>query len=161
MKQPCTEFQEQVIAPILSTLGLRHPTLTPLLTGAALANGFSPWRAEPPALGLFAMTPQWHQHIWDTYLAFRPDLASDVRGFASQHFFLREPHRELANNQAYATAIATAALLRVRELWPASNNPIEMAYCCAEALQQPHNAFGALQAAFETLTRQTNEFVAA
>ncbi len=35
-----------------------------------------------------------------------PDLASSVRGLASQHEFLAHPDLELATNLSYATAIA-------------------------------------------------------
>jgi len=39
-------------------------------------------------------------------LAFHPDLASRIRGLASQRAFLEDPHSELATNLCYATAIA-------------------------------------------------------
>ena len=47
-----------------------------------------------------------HRNIWDNFLADKSELASKVRGLASQREFLSHPHHELATNLAYATAIA-------------------------------------------------------
>jgi len=60
------------------------------------------------ALGLFAIDAATHRLVWDKYLAFKPELASRIRGLASQHAFLSDPHLELTINLRYATAIAWA-----------------------------------------------------
>jgi len=57
-------------------------------------------------LGLYRISPESHTSLWDQYLAFNPDLASTVRGLASQREFLVNPHAELATNLTYASAIA-------------------------------------------------------
>lgn len=57
-------------------------------------------------LGIFRITAQKHWEIWDHTLINAPELASKVRGFASQQEFLRAPDQELMTNLAYATAIA-------------------------------------------------------
>lgn len=57
-------------------------------------------------LGIFRITPEKHREIWDTYLIQFPDLASNVRGFASQKQFFNDPHGELISNLNYATVIA-------------------------------------------------------
>ena len=58
------------------------------------------------AIGPYGISPRLHTRLWDEYLARQPDLASRIRGLASQHCFLRDPHAELGYNLAYATAIA-------------------------------------------------------
>jgi len=60
------------------------------------------------AYGIFQIDVPSHQRVWDKYLAFNPELASKVRGLASQREFLKQPHLELATNLSYATAIAWA-----------------------------------------------------
>ena len=56
--------------------------------------------------GLYRISELRHQQLWDQHLARDPDLASLVRGLASQHAFLAAPHLELTVNLRYATAIA-------------------------------------------------------
>ena len=58
--------------------------------------------------GLSVYKIDWAAHIgeWDKYLIFEPDLASTIRGLASEKAFLQNPHLELLTNQGYATAIA-------------------------------------------------------
>jgi hypothetical protein len=62
--------------------------------------------SQSNGIGLYAISPESHTDLWDKYLAFLPDLASKVRGLASQRAFLENPHAELATNLVYATAIA-------------------------------------------------------
>lgn len=57
-------------------------------------------------IGIYQIQPDDHHALWDEWLAFQPDLASLVRGLASQHDFLKQPDAELATNLRYATAIA-------------------------------------------------------
>lgn len=57
-------------------------------------------------LGIFRIRPYTHRKIWDQFLINHPNLASTIRGLASQHEFLANPHGELATNLRYATAIA-------------------------------------------------------
>ncbi|WP_439134131.1 hypothetical protein [Pseudomaricurvus sp.] len=57
-------------------------------------------------LGIFRIRPFTHRKIWDQFLINHPNLASTVRGLASQHEFLTNPHGELATNLRYAAAIA-------------------------------------------------------
>jgi hypothetical protein len=62
--------------------------------------------ARNEGLGLFHITSAQHRDLWDRYLAFNPDLASKVRGLASQRAFMSDPDSELQTNLSYCTAIA-------------------------------------------------------
>jgi hypothetical protein len=52
-------------------------------------------------------------------------MASLVRGLASQHDFLAQPHAELATNLSYATAIAWFMYARHEEFSLPKSNDIE------------------------------------
>ncbi len=100
-------LKDQVIQPTLKYLGAWTPVAEQFLLNTAI---------KPPELGLFSLrndslgifriTSQQHRDIWDKYLAFNPDLASRVRGLASQRAFLSDPDSELQTNLSYCTAIA-------------------------------------------------------
>lgn len=92
-----------VIRPTLAYLEVALPGAEELLLRVAELNRRCP---AGDGLGLFGITPAQHRHVWDDYLAFNPDLASTVRGLASQRCFLQYPDRELITNLAYACAIA-------------------------------------------------------
>ena len=95
-----------VIAHTLKTLGDYSTAAVKLLerTASLQAKHFA---AKPQnGLGFYRIEPSTHLQIWDDYLALKPDLASTVRGLASQKAFLQNPHLELATNLGYASAIA-------------------------------------------------------
>ena len=102
-----SELSRFVIRPTLIYLGRDCPTAQALLLGiaasqTALGTALHGRRCH----GLYRIAEARHQHLWDDYLARDPDLASLVRGLASQHAFLSAPHLELTVNLRYATAIA-------------------------------------------------------
>lgn len=105
-------LKEQVIKPTLKYLNEVSPALIKLLLGtAAVETRLKPLGVYGEnnvvgGIGLYNITQQQHLDIWDNYLAFDPDLASQIRGLASQRTFLTNPHDELNTNLAYATAIA-------------------------------------------------------
>lgn len=109
------QLREQVIRPALEYLDMwtagAEETLLRALREAPELGLFS---KRPEGLGLFRITPTQHRDIWDRYLAFQPDLASRVRGLASQHAFLANPDRELQTNLGYCTAIAWLLYQRSR-----------------------------------------------
>ena len=100
-------LRDNVIRPTLKYLGKWTHTSESFLLNAAINSPdlglFSP-RNE--GLGLFHITTAQHRDLWDRYLAFNPDLASRIRGLASQRAFLRDPDSELQTNLSYYTAIA-------------------------------------------------------
>ena len=100
-------LQQQVIQPTLKYLGAWSPAVENFLLSAATdAPELGLFSARKDGLGIFHITSDQHRNIWDKYLAFNPDLASRVRGLASQRAFLSDPDGELQTNLRYCTAIA-------------------------------------------------------
>ncbi|KGE04265.1 hypothetical protein [Pseudohaliea rubra] len=100
-------LREEVIRPTLSYLGQWSEALEERLLAAAIDGpevGLFARGGE--GLGLYRITAAQHRDIWDRYLAFRPEIASRVRGLASQRAFLSNPDHELRTNLSYSTAIA-------------------------------------------------------
>ncbi|MBB3168477.1 hypothetical protein [Simiduia aestuariiviva] len=97
-----------IIRPTLRQLGLHSDRAEQLLLQAAAASelGHHLCADKAKQLGLYRITPYQHRQVWDTYLVNHPDLASTVRGLASQRAFLANPDDELITNLRYATAIA-------------------------------------------------------
>ncbi|MEH6558625.1 MAG: hypothetical protein V7459_09065 [Oceanicoccus sp.] len=101
------DLSTHVIKPTLDYLGVQSGAAEKLLLGtAAQESNFDPFSEQHDGIGIFQITPKEHRQAWDNYLAFQPELASKVRGLASQHQFLRKPDQELKTNLAYSTAIA-------------------------------------------------------
>lgn len=103
------QLRNYVIKTTLKQLGEWSPAAEQLLLGTAAQEsglGFHLKSGRKQGLGIYQITPRTHINIWDRYLVHLPDLASGIRGLASQHEFLAHPHAELATNLSYATAIA-------------------------------------------------------
>jgi len=102
-----SELCLHVIRPTLLYLGRHSPTAEALLLGAAASqSALGSALDDHLGHGLYRISALRHQQLWDQHLARDPDLASLVRGLASQHAFLAAPHLELTVNLRYATAIA-------------------------------------------------------
>lgn len=100
-------LKEYVIQPTLEYLGAWTPESEQFLLSTAIeAPDLGLFSARNPGLGIFNITHEQHREIWDKYLAFNPDLASRIRGLASQRAFLSNPDAELQTNLSYCTAIA-------------------------------------------------------
>ena len=107
------DLSEQVIKPTLEYLGMHSLAAEKLLIGtAAQASGFDPFCKRQQGFGIYQIDSIQHRKVWDNYLAFHPELASKIRGLASQHQFLMNPDQELTINLAYTTAIAWAIYLQ-------------------------------------------------
>ena len=101
------DLSQHVIRPTLLYLERHSATAEALLLGAAACqSALGSALDTPQGHGLYRISEQSHQKLWDQHLAFDPELASRVRGLASQHAFLEAPHVELTVNLRYATAIA-------------------------------------------------------
>ena len=104
-----TDLRELIIRPVLQQLNQWSPAAENLLLGTAAYESQLAFRLQNPNttnLGLYSISPETHLNVWDNYLITDPDLASRVRGFASQQQFLKLPHHELITNLSYATSIA-------------------------------------------------------
>jgi len=100
-------LRDQVIGPTLKYLGAWTPNTEAFLLNSAVdAPELGLFSERNDGLGIFHITSAQHRDIWDRYLAFNPELASRVRGLASQRVFLSEPDKELQTNLGYCTAIA-------------------------------------------------------
>mgnify|MGYP006270984611 CR=1 FL=1 len=100
-------LREEVIRPTLTYLGAWSQAMEDRLVETAVSGpevGLFARGGE--GLGLYRITAAQHRDIWDRHLAFRPEIASRVRGLASQRAFLSNPDSELRTNLSYSTAIA-------------------------------------------------------
>ena len=128
-----------VIRPTLDHLGVANAeTKAWLLLGTATVVTASPAvRPWSEHYGIYAITHADHVRIWDEFLAKDADLASTVRGFASQHRFLQQPDQELNTNLAYATAIAAMFYEQAISAWPNTTDPTCLASLWAKGFW-PH-----------------------
>lgn len=102
-----SDLNQHVIRPTLLYLNSQSVAAEALLLGiAACQSSLGAELDNHNGYGLYRISAFHHQHLWDDHLASSPDLASRVRGLASQHAFLGAPHFELTVNLRYATAIA-------------------------------------------------------
>ena len=122
------ELRILVIRPTLQHLGeigVQVDAAENLLLGTAAQEsglGFHLKLSRTQGLGIYRISPRTHTNIWDKYLVDSPELASAVRGLASQQEFLSNPHAELATNLSYATAIAWMVFKRADKALPAAND---------------------------------------
>lgn len=101
------ELSQYVIRPTLIYLDRHSASAEALLLGvAASESSLGAALHDRRGHGLYRIGETRHQTLWDDYLARDPELASLIRGLASQHAFLGGPHLELTVNLRYATAIA-------------------------------------------------------
>ena len=122
------DLRQHVIRPTLLYLQRPSSTAESLLLGAAacqsaLGTALDCGRGH----GLYRISDERHQQLWDQHLAHDPELASQVRGLASQHAFLAAPHLELIVNLRYATAIAWMLVESSILVMPAADDLIGMA----------------------------------
>jgi hypothetical protein len=119
------ELREYVIKPCLELLGENSETAENLLLGTAAQEsllGSHCYCAQTQGFGLYRITAEKHQDVWDSYLVQFPELASQLRGLASQQQFLKAPHIELTSNLLYSTGIAWMIYRRNKIL---TNKPLE------------------------------------
>lgn len=118
-----SELSQHVIRPTLLYLGRHSATAEALLLGAAASqSALGSALGDPHGHGLYRISERRHRQLWDQHLACDPDLASLVRGLASQHAFLAAPELELRVNLRYATAIAWLLVESEQPLLPAADD---------------------------------------
>lgn len=131
------ELRQYVVIPTLSKLGICSVAAENLLLGTAAAQSDMGFHLNDTThLGVYGIDSETHRKIWDEYLAFDSELASTIRGFASQHEFLKNPDFELATNLMYATAIAWMIYQRANIQLPHANDVTALARCWYEAFGQ-------------------------
>jgi hypothetical protein len=122
------ELSQYVIRPTLIYLGRHSTAAEALLLGAAASqSGLGAVLDDKHGHGLYRIAELRHQQLWDNHLALDPELASQVRGLASQHAFLSAPHLELTVNLRYAKAIAWMLIETSHSELPAADDLLGMA----------------------------------
>lgn len=125
-----TDLRELVIRPTLVSLNEWSQTAENLLIGTAAQESQLGFRMHPDndsGLGLYRISAQTHTQVWDKYLITDPELASRLRGLASQQQFLKSPHNELIINLSYATGIAWMIYKRHNPMLSDNLNVYELA----------------------------------
>jgi hypothetical protein len=148
-----SELCRYVIRPTLIYLGCQHPAAEFFLLGVAASQ--SALGAELDSQrghGLYSIPDIRHRQLWDDYLARDPDLASRVRGLASQHAFLSGPDMELTVNLRYSTAIAWLMVEASHLSLPDPNDSLGMARIWRQIFQ-PGGRLRDFTTAWQTLVR--------
>jgi hypothetical protein len=131
-----SELCRHVIRPTLKYLGHHSPSAETFLLGvAASQSALGAALDSRRGHGLYGIPERRHRQLWDDYLARDPDLASRVRGLASQHAFLDGPHLELTVNLRYSTAIAWLMVEAQGALVPSENDLLGMARLWRQVFQ--------------------------
>lgn len=105
-----TQLYQHIIEPTLSYLGCNSLGILDTLRRQLHQQQVIDLLGDQQGLGLFQISRRQHREVWEHFLAFEPDLASLIRGLASQHHFLLDPEAELISNFRYNTAIAWALI---------------------------------------------------
>ena len=103
------DLRELIVRPALEQLNEWSQSAEDLLLGTAAQEsklGFRMRSGHDNGQGLYNISARAHLKIWDEYLVKDPELASRLRGLASQHQFLKSPHTELIYNLSYASGVA-------------------------------------------------------
>lgn len=150
------ELSVDVIRPTLLYLGQNNPDAEALLLGiAASQSSLGSALHDRRGHGLYCIREPRHAALWEEYLAHDPDLASLVRGLASQHAFLRSPHLELTVNLRYATAIAWLLIEQQKIAIPAADDLLGMARIWRQAFE-PHGRLRDFAQAWRTCVSPLN-----
>ncbi|MCQ2999102.1 hypothetical protein NLO98_04940 [Pseudomonas syringae] len=130
------DLSRHVIRPTLLYLDRHSPRAESfLLAVAASQSDLGAALGSRRGHGLYSISEGCHRQLWDNYLALDPELASLVRGLASQHAFLTGPHLELTVNLRYSTAIAWLMVEAQGSCLPADEDPRVMAKIWREIFQ--------------------------
>ncbi|WP_312934649.1 hypothetical protein [Pseudomonas sp.] len=149
------ELSQYVIRPTLVYLNRHCASAEALLLGvaasqSALGSALHGRRGH----GLYRIDESRHTSLWDHFLARDPDMASLVRGLASQHAFLGGPHLELTVNLRYATAIAWMMIEQQTPTLPAADDVIGQARIWRQIFS-PHGRLRDFRNAWENCVNST------
>jgi hypothetical protein len=148
-----SDLCRHVIRPTLIYLGRHHPRAESfLLAVAASQSALGAELDTQRGHGLYSISDTLHHKVWDEYLAKDPDLASLVRGLASQHAFLSGPDLELTVNLRYSTAIAWLMVEASHLSLPAEDDLLGMARIWRRIFQ-PQGRLQDFTTAWQTMVR--------
>ncbi len=126
------DLREFIIRPTLTSLGDWSLANENLLLGTAAQESQLGFRigsnCNSYQLGIYCISPWTHIEVWDKYLITDPELASRLRGLASQQQFLKSPHAELITNLGYATGVAWMIYRRNNLVLSDNMQPRELAH---------------------------------
>lgn len=125
------DLRELVIRPALEHLDEWSQTAENLLLGTAAQESQLGFRMQPSehGLGIYNISAAAHTRVWDEFLVTDPELASRVRGLASQQQFLKAPHNELISNLSYASGVAWAIYKSGHLTLPDASDVHQLAQC--------------------------------
>lgn len=126
------QFDQMILRPVLAAL---HPLIPNsesarrLLLGTAAheSGGFrwidqitgNPLDPDGPAFSYFQIERRTHDDVWDSFLAFRAELAARIQRFSISGI---ETVKQMQGNAYYATAIARVIYYRDRHPLPAADD---------------------------------------
>lgn len=115
------QFRELVVRPTLTFIGLWSPARENLLIGTALQESrlhYLKQLGKGPALSVYQIEPRTYQDLYDSYLAWRPDMQDKVDALCGRMNTGKNKVLELVGNLNYATAMAAVFYRRVKEALP-------------------------------------------
>lgn len=119
-----SQLRESVIQPVLQHLGLESDAAVQLILATGRQESHLAYLRQlgnGPALGIFQMEPATHDDIWNNYLAYRDELADNVRSLAIGTKQIPDP-TQMVGNLFYAAAMCRVHYLRVPEPLPAADD---------------------------------------
>lgn len=117
-------LRQFVIEPILKFLDMHSDAAVALVLNTAKVESDLTYLAQlnnGPARGLWQMEPDTHNDIWENYLAYRDDLANDVRSLAIGLKETPDPE-QMCGNLFYACAMCRIHYMRVPHALPHVND---------------------------------------
>lgn len=108
------QFRTGIVRPTLEAIAAHSHAAENLVLGTALQESnlhYLRQLNEGPARGIYQMEPATHDDIWQSFLAFRPELSERVSAFLAP---AQSRMDQLVWNLAYATAMCRVHYLRVR-----------------------------------------------
>lgn len=125
------DLRTLIIRPALEYLNEWSQSAENLLLGTAAQESQLGFRMqfENSGLGIYTISAKTHTRIWDEFVVTDPELASRLRGLASQQQFLKSPHNELITNLAYASGVAWMIYKSCHLKLPDAQDPNQLAYC--------------------------------
>lgn len=124
------QFRELILKPALTVVEGYTPAAEELVLGTAIQESrlqYIKQLGTGPALGVFQMEPATHNDIWTNYMAYRKELAEQVKSLAAPITAIHPSANELIGNLWYAAAMCRVHYRRVPEPLPQAGDVPGMA----------------------------------